>query len=120
MNAMKFLGFVVLLALATGCPHKTATLALADDPKTATEQIQNLIPLGTTPTNAELIMQQQGFVCSIKHGDFQDGSNVVKNTDFIYCDKSEGSIVQRRYQVALVLTDNKVSDVKLSTGLVGP
>jgi hypothetical protein len=120
MNVIRFFGCIVLLALATGCPHKPVTLTLADDPKTATEQIQNLIPLGMTATNAELMMQQQGFVCSIKHGDFQDGSNVVKNADFIYCDKSEGSIVQRRYQVALVLTDSKVSAVKLSSGLVGP
>jgi hypothetical protein len=119
MNAMRFFGCVVLLALATGCPHKSATLALADDPKTATEQIQNLIPLGMTDTNAELIMQQQGFACSIKHGDFKDGSNMVKNADHIYCDKSEGSIIQRRYQVALVLTDSKVSTVKLSSDLVG-
>jgi hypothetical protein len=120
MNAIRFFACIVLLTLATGCPHKTATLALADNPKTATEQIQNLIPLGMTATNAKLIMQQQGFMCSIKHGDFQDGSNVVKNADYIDCDKSEGSIVQRRYQVALVLTDSKVSAVKLSTGLVGP
>jgi hypothetical protein len=84
MNAMKFFICPVLLALVTGCPHQTATLTLADDPKTATEQIQNLIPLGTTATNAEIIMRQQGFDCSIEHGDFLDGSNLVKNANYVY------------------------------------
>jgi hypothetical protein len=113
---------IIFLALLTGCPQKNTTLVLTHDPAAAAKQIQNLIPVGTASTNAEFIMHQQGFECSIKHGDFLDGSNVVKNADYIYCDKSvtEGWPVQRRYQVALVLTNDRISAVKLSTGLVGP
>lgn len=98
-------------------------IRLSDNPKIAKQQIQNLIPLGTTATNAELTMKQNGFECSVRNDGFIDASKVVnKGVFFIYCDKSQsaGWPVVRRYQVALVLADDKVTEIDLSTGLVGP
>jgi len=121
MNFASYLGSLILLALVAGCQHKTTTLALAEDPKAATEQIQNLT-VGTTTTNAMTILNQQGFVCSVKRGDFSDGSNVLKNIEYIdfYKSQTAGWPVQRRYWGGLILSNGKVSSVKLFTGLVGP
>ena len=102
------------------CCLQTTTSAFADDTKTTFAQIRKAIPIGTAITNAVQIMKRHGFKCSIKHGDFLDGSNVVKNVDFIYCDKQTGWIIQHRYQAVLVFTNDAVSDIKFSTGLIGP
>ena len=123
MSGLKFLSCIAFAVLLTGCSSKPAGMTLSDEPIIAKQQIQNLIPLGTTATNAELMMKQNGFRCSVRSGDFIDESNVVnKGGFFIYCNKSQsaGWPVLLRYQVALVLTDDKVTKIYLSTGLVGP
>lgn len=122
MQSIRFFTCTIFLALLTGCPKENSSLTFADDPAAAAKQIQSLIPIGTTSTNAESIMQQQGFACSIEHKDLMDGSNSIKNADYIYCDKSitEAWPVQRRYQIFLFLTNDEISTVKVYTGLVGP
>ncbi len=49
----------------------------------------------------------------------------LKIAGFLYCDRRVADsritpIVVRRWQVALVLGDSKVSAARVSTGLVGP
>ncbi len=112
--------FKIVLAFIFVCCLQTATSAFADDTNTTFAQIQRAIPIGMAVTNAVEIMKQQGFKCSITHGDFWDGSNVVKNVDFIECNKRTGWIVQRKDQVALIFTNNAISNIKFSTGLIGP
>ena len=62
-------------------------------------------------------MQQHQFTCAVvTNGSF----GTMEPADYLYCDKSEGGIVQQRWQVALILIDGKVSAVRVKTGMVGP
>jgi hypothetical protein len=112
---MKILAFAILLAV-TGCSHGEK---LSDQPAKAAAQIQTWVPIGTPLADARKIMEQHHFICSTKTNSvFGD----LKGIDYLYCDcsASAGWPVQQRWQVALVLTNSKVSDVQVGTGLVGP
>jgi hypothetical protein len=48
----------------------------------------------------------------------------ARNVDYLYCDlvwsaNDSGLVVKRRWQAALILTNDKVSNIYVSTGLVG-
>jgi len=112
---MKFFTLAVILAVG-GCAHDEK---LSDQPAQAAAQIQSWVPIGTSQTNAQHIMEQHDFTCSVMtNSSFGD----LKAADFLYCDHraSAGWPVIRRWQVALVLSDSKISAVRVSTGLVGP
>ena len=75
------------------------------------------IPVGTSTDDAQRFMEREGFACSREsNAEFLDR----KGLDYIYCDRSEGGRIQRRWQVALVHRDGKIAEVIASTGLVGP
>ena len=67
-------------------------------------------------------MEQHHFTCSMMtNSSFGD----LKATDFLYCDRRDfeshvSPSVARRWQVALVLADGKISAVRVTTGLIGP
>jgi len=112
---MKILALAAILAVG-GCAHDEK---LSDQPAKAAAQIRVWVPVGTSQTDAEHIMQHHHFTCSVMtNSSFGD----LKAADFLYCSQSAsaGWPVQRRWQVALVLTNSQVSDVRVSTGLVGP
>ena len=112
---MKIFALATMLAIS-GCAHDER---LPDGPAQAAAQIRVWIPAGTSQSDAEHIMQQHHFTCSVMtNSSFGD----LKTADFLYCSQSAsaGWPVQRRWQVALVLTNSQVSDVRVSTGLVGP
>ena len=113
MRAMKILALAFILA-ASGCARGDK---LSEQPAQAAAQIQIWVPVGTSLADARHIMEQHQFKCSMMtNSSFGD----LKAADFLYCDHSAGSPVSRRWQVALVLSDSKISDVRVSTGLVGP
>ena len=112
---MKILALAIILA-ASGCARGDK---LSEQPAQAAAQIQSWVPVGTPLADARHIMEQHQFKCSVMtNSSFGD----LKAADFLYCDHSEsaGSPVIRRWQVALVLSDSKIADVRVSTGLVGP
>ncbi len=81
------------------------------------EAVLGQAPVGTPVDDAQKFMEREGFSCSRStNAAFLDR----KGLDYIYCDRSEGGIVQRRWQVAVVHKDGKVVEVLASTGLVGP
>lgn len=112
---------VALLIAICGCAQKKASYeALSDDPEKASAQIQRWVPVGTSQIEAERIMEQHDFSCSVMtNSGFED---VSKRGDFLYCDHREpaGRPVVRRWQAALFLTNGDVAGVKVSTGLIGP
>ena len=115
---MKILALVVMLAVG-GCSHDEQ---LSDQPTQAEAQIQSWVPVGTLQTDAQRIMGQHRFACSVMTNSSFVG---LTNTDFLYCDYriADGRIfpiVTTRWQVALVLADGKVSAVHVATGLIGP
>ena len=115
---MRPLAFAIVLAVV-GCAHDER---LSEQPTTATAQVEGWIPVGTPVADAQRIMEQRHFTCSMRtNSSFGD----LKAADFLYCDRRDSDsditpIVVRRWQVALVLADGKVSAVRLTTGLIGP
>lgn len=115
---MKILALAVMLAVA-GCAHDEK---LSDQPTQAAAQIQGWVPVGTLQTDAQHIMEQHHFTCSVMTNSSFVG---LTNADFLYCDyrladSRVSPIVTTRWQVALVLADGKISAVHVTTGLIGP
>jgi len=76
------------------------------------------VPAGTAVDDAQRFMEREGFSCSRKtNAAFLDREGL----DHVLCYRSDDSgWVQRRWQVAVVHRDGKVTEVMASTGLVGP
>ena len=116
---MKILALAILFTAAS-CAHRPAPLS--DKPAQAESQIQSWVPVGTPLADAQRIMQQHNFTCSVStNSSFGD----LHGADFLYCDchfadSGFTPIVYRVWKVALVLGDGKITGVRVSTGLVGP
>jgi hypothetical protein len=85
--------------------------------------LQKRLPVGTSLGKARLFMEQEGFKCSLAHKEsFSEEGVVREGIDFLYCDRDDrvGVLVIRRWQVALVLSQDSVSEVLVSVGLIGP
>jgi hypothetical protein len=80
------------------------------------------VPVGSPITEARRFMESEGFRCQeYVNSPCARGDEVREGLDFLHCDRSDGGwIVQRRWQVALVHRDGRVTEVLASTGLVGP
>ena len=111
-----------ILILTMSCRSGIKTgIKFDDDPALVKEAIKKLIPFGTTIEKAEGIMTENNFTCRLmKKSSFHDNEKIYHNIDFLYCDRSRGLIVSRRWQVAIVYTNEKVDDVYVSSGLTGP
>jgi len=102
------------LLLLCGCSRSEQ---LSEQPSVAASQVRAWVPVGTTATEASRIMQAHHFNCSaMTNGSF----GPLKQIDYLYCDYRQRGTVQRRWQAALVLTNGKVADVQVTTGLIGP
>lgn len=114
---MKSLALVAMVALAGCARHEK----LSDQPAKAAAQIQVWVPLGTSVGDAQRVMEQHDFSCSVMtNSSFGD----LTNATFLYCDSREANsrlipTVYQIWKVALVLSDGKVSDVRVNTGLKG-
>jgi Tfp pilus assembly protein PilV len=106
---MKILALVFILALSAYAQDER----LSYEPAQAAEQIRTWIPAGTSQTEAKRIMVQNHFICSVMTNcTFGD----LKAADFLYCNRSSvsaGWSLQQCWQVALVLTNSRVSDVRV-------
>ena len=81
------------------------------------EAVLGRVPVGTPIDDAQRFMEREGFTCSRSTNEpFLDRTGL----DYLYCDRSEGGVTFRRWQVAVVHRDGKVTEVRASTGLVGP
>jgi hypothetical protein len=110
---MRFLPLILFIAFA-GCSRAER---LSTQPTEATAQVQRWVAVGTSATDARRVMEQHGFTCSfVTNGTF----GTLRGVDYVYCDRREGSIIQGRWQAALVLVEGKVSGVHVTTGLIGP
>ena len=115
---MKILALAFVLAVG-GCAHRDK---LSEQPAEAVAQIQHWVPVGTSLADAQNIMEQHHFTCSVKkNSSFGD----LKAADFLYCDRKDTDrrvtpVVTRHWQVALILADGKVSAMRVNMGLVGP
>ena len=86
------------------------------------------IPIGSDLQSAEKVMQDSGFDCKIKRQssfvEYLDPATekVHEREDFLWCHKSKriAPLTLRRWQVIIVLNDDIVSEVYISSGIVAP
>jgi hypothetical protein len=92
--------------------RRTATVDTNDAMLAA---VRTLVPPGTSLTQAEEILQAEGFDCT-----FADDDPTVG--DCLRCTRvdSTGPLVSRRWTVRLPYRDGMVVDIRVESGLVGP
>jgi hypothetical protein len=111
-----FLASAALIAM-TGCAGTRPSTRGIEEPPRMVEAVLGHAPVGTPIDDAQRFMEREGFDCRREtNAEFLDR----KGLDYIYCDRSEGGVVRRRWQVALVHRDGQITEVIASTGLVGP
>ena len=82
------------------------------------------MPLGEDVKQAKLVMERNGFACQWEKNEqfatFSSGKQVTHSkADYLYCDREQGWITPERWQVAVVHKKGKVTDVRVSYGLIG-
>ena len=94
--------------------RKTANIS---DAETMRRVLQEALPFGTELAAARTFMEGEGFRCEPKaDARWLDRSHL----DYLHCERSDGGVVQQRWQVAIVRIGNGVSEILVTTGLVGP
>ena len=107
----------LLLVAFAGCIDTQSVTRGIEVPARMVEAVLSEIPLGTSVEDAARFMEREGFACTREtNAEFLNR----KGLDYIRCDRSEGGVVARRWQVAVVHKDGKVVEIITSTGLVGP
>jgi hypothetical protein len=114
---MRFTNIAALLTIVAGCTGSQSFTRGIEEPTRMIEAVLGQVPVGTPVDDAQRFMEREGFKCSRTSNAAFGGR---AGLDYIYCDRSEGGIVQRRWQVAVVHRDGKVVEVLASRGLVGP
>ncbi|GEM_PF-1841470 len=77
------------------------------------------IPVGTPVNVARQILQSKRFEVSLEFGQaFTEEGKVRRNLDYLYGDRHDGFIFQRRWQVAVVFKENKVTEILVSTAII--
>ena len=112
-----FFGLKFKLPFTTAPAMGSSNTRGIEEPPRMVEAVLGQVPVGTPIDDAQRFMEQEGFTCSRStNKPFLDRTGL----DYIYCDRSEGGLTFRRWQVAAVHRDGKVTEVLASTGLVGP
>jgi hypothetical protein len=133
MNKYVLVLVICLLVLFAQKQAIAEKIKFYEDPDLMEQELLKHIPLGTPINEAMQVMKNNGFKCEIiedgRFSDVKEDENasgrirqtVYENVDFLYCDISKGFfIVARRWQVSLVYEQHQVTQISVSTGLVGP
>ena len=114
---MRTTSLALIGLLVTGCFGTQPVTHGVQETIRMVQIVTEKIPIGTPIDDARRFMELEGFEYSRKTNEpFLDRNGL----DYIYCDRSDGSLIQRRWQIAVIHRDGKVSEVLASTGLVGP
>ena len=115
-------GIVIALVLIRGMTNLKLTARLTDQ-VAMKEAVLHAVPSGSTVVSAEQFMVRVGFQClRTTNADFAEQDHVYHHIDYVSCDRTDsaGFPVTRRWQIALVYENEHISDVLVSTGLIGP
>jgi hypothetical protein len=105
----------LIYAAACGCGPQRA----ADTPAAMKTALQHLI--GSSREEATRAMEKAGYrVGVMTSGAFSEEGVVRRRIDYLYCDCSEGLLIERRWQVALVYVGDSITEVLVAMGLTGP
>ena len=118
---------ILALLLFAGCTSTNSKLQLSDNTAGNVSAVAAYVPTGTDVATATKRMTDAGFTCKIERNKtfaMSKGTTPIGDVgpmDFVWCDKQQGNPVARRWQVILILDkENKVNDLSVSIGLVGP
>lgn len=111
----RFIALLGLAGVAAACESSDRTITRGTtDARGWTRQLAAAVPLTTPADSARALMESNGFHCKLA----ADGAA------YLWCDKESGgtyAIVRRRWQAVLGLdAEQRVSEVRAFTGLVGP
>lgn len=109
--------YVVVLTIA-GCrstPRPQPDIMMRDDEAAMEDEILRHLPAGTPIEEAERFMAANGFKCS-REVDSQDGA------PYLFCDIQRPTTwpVSRRWMITMKYDEEKVTSVRVKTGLIGP
>jgi len=110
----------IVLIRAISLPKDTGGIT---DQATMKTTVLQAVPIGSTLVHAEQFMGQEGFQCVLTtDADVTEQDRIYHHKDYLYCDRmnSAGFPVTQRWQIALVYENEHISDVFVSTGLIGP
>jgi hypothetical protein len=101
-------------------------MQMHNNAKDMKQELLKSIPIGSSLTDAQKLMDANGFRCSKQEqGSFleldtenMESGILHNNIKYLYCDKelSAESFCSRRWQIALVFDGNAVSDIIVSIG----
>lgn len=117
---------LAVLVFLLGCAsHRQGirVTAAAKDTSEMESMIRETIPAGTALADARDFMEREGFSCHvIRNGSFSEQGEVYEGIDYIHCYRDDATSfwVHRCWQIALVLEDDTVTDVRVSSVLDGP
>ncbi len=102
--------------------HTREEIQLYNDDHLMRQEILRKIPQGSSIKQAQVIMEKNGFACSgIKNGSFAESTSEKgnykyhKGINFLSCEKKKsGFLSNRRWQIAIVDKNNRVSEVLVS------
>ena len=115
--------FLVVLAAFACNPSLAGSTELARELEAAPDEgagraaISRTVAVGLDLDQGRKLLQDAGFGCrEMANEIFAD--HVAAN--YTYCDASFGSLVARRWQVALYSQAGRITEVAVTTGLVSP
>lgn len=113
--------FWCFMFFISGCGLSHRRILFTENPSETRDNILRVIRRGTPVPDAKKTMEQYGFKCAMKKDKpFSANKQYYERLNYLYCDKERGIVVSRRWQVAFVYRKNAVTDVLVSTGLIGP
>jgi hypothetical protein len=115
------LPLLLLLAAGLGCAgRETRLVDRLDESAAMRAAVLQVAPVGTPVADAVARLGAQGFHCQPTARNVFAG--VPDSLTYAYCDGSSrgAPLVSRRWQLALVDSGGRVSDVHATTHLVGP
>ncbi len=108
---------LLLVLSSTACGARPTVTADLEQPAEMNALVLERAPIGAAPTSAVAFLEAEGFTCMPRRdAAFLDREHI----DYLYCDRSSGAPVARRWQVAIVERAGAVVEVLSSTGLIGP
>ena len=113
---MRSISVIAVSVFFAGCGTKSATRDITEPPRMV-DSILGHVPIGTPIDDAQRFMEAEGFSCSRQMNSTWGDRRGV---DYLYCNREEGnSFVMRRWQIAILHRDGKVTEVLANTGLNG-
>ena len=105
---MRPLFLALLVCMLCGCSE---TPRLSKNPEAAKQQIEKLVPVGTSRDEAMRILTEFGFECSVQTGRY--GDETFK--EYIYGDyrANAGWVDSNDWAIAVILKDGQVVDYRL-------